>query len=99
MEFASRLKIFITENWEAIGEFVFDVRISQSMIYKYINSESSPSGEVLKKLYDVGCNINWLLSGHGEMWNDTEAGRTLRQKHESELLVQTETGIDKKKKK
>lgn len=99
MEIGDRLKLFLEENYESFSAFMYDVRTAQSVLYKYIRNESIPGGGFLQRLFDLGCNINWLLSGHGEMWNDTEAGQVLRKKHESELLVQTETGIDKKKKK
>jgi len=31
-------------------------------LYVYLNNESIPGGEILKKLQDLGCDINWLLS-------------------------------------
>jgi hypothetical protein len=99
MSFGDRLKDFIYQNFENVSQFSYDFRVSAGLLHKYFRNETNPSSEVLGRLYQIGCNINWLLSGDGEMWNDTEAGRALRQKHESELLVQTETGLDKKKKK
>ena len=36
-------------------------------IYKYVKDERSPGASILSPLAQLGCNLNWLLTGHGEM--------------------------------
>ncbi|MBL8004984.1 MAG: hypothetical protein JNL36_07800 [Candidatus Kapabacteria bacterium] len=95
MSIGARFRLFVEENFSSISSFTYVIQISNGLLHKYFNDDTAPGAGVLQKLYDLGCNINWLLSGHGEMWNDTEAGRTLRDKHSKKTV----TADDNRKKK
>jgi transcriptional regulator with XRE-family HTH domain len=49
--------------------------IQQSTLYRYMKGENSPGAEFLIRLAENGCNINWLLTGEGDMFSDSEVGR------------------------
>jgi phage repressor protein C with HTH and peptisase S24 domain len=36
-------------------------------LQKYLNGERLPLPDMLEKIGDMGCNINWLINGEGEM--------------------------------
>lgn len=40
--------------------------------------KSTPGGDMLLKLWELGCDTNWLLHGIGEMWADNRQGRKLK---------------------
>ncbi len=87
MDFGTRLGQFVNENFVSVLKFSYRIEIGPSLIHKYINNKSSPGHNVLQKLYEAGCNINWLLSGEGEMWNETEEGKKLKEEHNKKTVI------------
>ncbi len=53
-----------TEIAEALG-------ITPQALQKYLNGERLPMPDMLEKIGEMGCNINWLISGNGEMLKNT----------------------------
>jgi|GEM_PF-1569451 len=43
------------------------INMSPSSLDAYLIGRSKPGTEILQRLLKLGCNINWLLSGEGEM--------------------------------
>lgn len=41
--------------------------MSPQSFIQYTNGRSKPGFEIISKLYNLGCNINWLVSGKGTM--------------------------------
>lgn len=45
--------------------------ISPQALQKYLNGERMPLPDMLGKIGDMGCNINWLIDGKGDMLRKT----------------------------
>lgn len=39
-------------------------------LFRYSKDERKPGADILLRFYNLGCNINWLLSGEGTMLRD-----------------------------
>ncbi len=48
-------------------DFANRISITPQALQKYLKSGRHPMPDVLIKLNELGCNINWLLTGKGEM--------------------------------
>ncbi len=81
MNLGQRLKLFVTHNWDKQSDFIFDHRVNPSSLQKYMKGDIAPSSQFLTLLSNIGCNLHWLLTGEGEMYNDTPAGQALRDKN------------------
>lgn len=68
---AENLKIFGVNKFKNSTEYAKALDMKSQSLYKYINGESVPGGLILKKLAQLGCDINWLLTG--ESYNSPEA--------------------------
>lgn len=55
--------------------------MSPSNLQKYLSGEMNPGNTVLDKLYRLGLNINWLLTGEGSMFADTYRGFQLTKQY------------------
>lgn len=65
-DIASRLRIFRLRTGKAQDVFALETEIAYGT-YKRLESGDKPKSESLEKLMKAGLNINWLLSGEGEM--------------------------------
>jgi len=82
-----RLKQYIKQNFSNIKEFSMATGISQNQLSFYLNNVRIPGGEILKKFAETGLNINWLLTGEGEMLTTkTVTTQTLKCPHCGEPL-------------
>ena len=62
MSLGSKIKEFILKNFPSIQSFADIIGIKSEALYRYFNDSVVPSASFLKKLQDLGCDINWLLS-------------------------------------
>lgn len=62
-----RLKKYIQRSGFSIKDFATKYDLNISTLSKNINDNKIPGGEVLTKLLSTGLNINWLLTGVGDM--------------------------------
>ena len=67
INFSSRLKEFCVGTFKTQTEFASKLGIKPQALQKYLNGERLPMPELLNKLSSLGCNIDWLISGDGEM--------------------------------
>ncbi len=52
------------------GDFAREINVVQQQLSKYERGENKPSADFLTKLVEkMNVNINWLLTGEGEMFN------------------------------
>lgn len=65
MEFNERLRQIINNNYSSQVQLANDLGVSKVVITKYLNSDRKPNFEMLEKFYNIGYNINWLISGKG----------------------------------
>lgn len=57
------------------SELARNMDMKPQALTKYLNGESMPGGVVLMRLHDLGVNINWFLTGEGEMLIDPPGER------------------------
>ncbi len=62
MNIGEKLKIFAKKNFGSVGKLAEALGMKTPSLYTYLNNDSIPGGIILKKLQDLGCDINWLLS-------------------------------------
>lgn len=55
--------------------------VSLNTINTYFTKLSVPGGDFLRILSENGCDLNWLLTGMGSMFNNTPAGKGLKRVH------------------
>lgn len=63
LEIGLRLKEFAKKKFGGIAGLERILEKSPGFFQNYINGRSYLGGELLIELYNVGCDINWLLNG------------------------------------
>jgi len=89
MEIFERLRFFVENNFNSTRIFCELSGIDKSQICRYISGNMQPSASILQKLYLIGLNINWLLSGNGSIFADNPKGNELKAKHEDKYSDDT----------
>lgn len=69
-EVGRRLKSIREYFGDSQKKFAEKVDVKQNNISRYETGKLSVSNEVLGYLYDNGINLNWLLSGEGQMFHE-----------------------------
>lgn len=77
MTTGKRIRLFGETVYESIKDFAVDLNMAPSNLQKYMNSEREPGMGILLRMLEMGCNLNWLLSGKGRMFADNDTGRAL----------------------
>lgn len=60
---AARLREFAYSKTDRLKEFARSLEMSPQTLNSYLSGKISPGSELLIKLSDLGCDINWLLTG------------------------------------
>ncbi|MFA7074906.1 MAG: helix-turn-helix domain-containing protein [Endomicrobiaceae bacterium] len=78
-------------------DFAKKLETNQSTISRYEKNENNPSSEILEKLSEnCNVNINWILTGKGEMFQTDIANQELEQlKKEIQTLKKTIDTLEK----
>ena len=63
MTIGQKLKEFGETKFKSVTDFAEALGIKREQLYPYYNNTSIPGGEILKRLSELGCDINWLLTG------------------------------------
>lgn len=66
----TRLRIVIGDRTQK--EFAEWIDESPSTVTEWMRGRSKPGWDALKKLADKGVNINWLLTGNGDVYTSAE---------------------------
>lgn len=90
MTSGQRMRLFGESVYSSIKEFAQAVKMAPPNLQKYMNDEREPGSGILRRLYDIGCNINWLLTGNGNMFADNEIGRSLRPRVQGNTIGEPE---------
>lgn len=72
-----RLRKYGDVVYNSVEEFARALKIAPSNLQKYFNGERNPGLAMLQRLYELGCNINGLISGEGRMFADNDSGHAL----------------------
>ena len=62
-EIGQRLKKFAEDNFDSLAEFGREFGKERMFFTPYFNGSSLPGGKILNKLAELGCDLNWLLTG------------------------------------
>lgn len=63
MSIGERLEIFRKSNFSTKKKLAEALDISYEHLYQYLSDKKKPGSEILSKLSELGCNIDWLLTG------------------------------------
>lgn len=77
-EVAQNLRLFGYKKFGTMKKFAEALDMNPSTLYSgYLNGRSIPGPVLLVKLIDLGCNINWLLTGRESMVMDQHKEQAL----------------------
>lgn len=62
MTIGEKLRFFAENYIGSVSKLAELLDMKPPSLYVYLNNESIPGGDILRKLKDLGCDINWLLS-------------------------------------
>jgi SOS-response transcriptional repressor LexA len=62
-EVGSRLREFGESNFKSLSKLAERLGMKPQSLQKYLNGTSIPGGEIIARLIDLGCDINWLFYG------------------------------------
>jgi hypothetical protein len=75
-----RIKFFAKKYYGGIGKLASFVNMPQSTFSQYTSKKNpqNPGHDFLKKMYDSGCSVNWILFGDGDIFAHNETGIKLK---------------------
>jgi transcriptional regulator with XRE-family HTH domain len=62
MSIGEKIRLFAESKGISLAELANLLGMKPQSLQVYISGKSLPGSEILKKLKDLGCDINWLLS-------------------------------------
>ncbi|MEJ5351946.1 MAG: helix-turn-helix transcriptional regulator [Melioribacteraceae bacterium] len=62
MTIGEKIRFFAENSIGSVAKLAELLGMKPPSLYVYLNNESIPGGDILRKLKDLGCDINWLLS-------------------------------------
>jgi len=62
VKIGKKIRQFGEENFASNVEFAKALKIKREQLYPYFQNRVIPGGEILRRLYDLGCDIHWLLA-------------------------------------
>ncbi|MBM4158345.1 MAG: LexA family transcriptional regulator [Ignavibacteria bacterium] len=65
--FSKRLLEFCRTVSPTLTDFASKLGMKPQALQKYVKGQRLPLPDILNKINKLGCNINWLLNGEGEM--------------------------------
>lgn len=68
-EISQRLKTFVEKNFSSVSDFARVMGKDRTFFTPYLSGKSILGGEILSRLNDLGCDINWLLTGNKDLGN------------------------------
>lgn len=91
LEFAMRLEAFCKDSFKTKAELALRLGIRPQALQKYLSGERLPMPEFFVRLSSLGCNIDWLITGDGEMLK-SEASEPKRNTLSIPVLAEVECG-------
>lgn len=72
------------KNWK-IKDFAEQTGIAYRTLQGYVGGEREPNAEGMAAIAKAGVNLNWLVSGEGEMFQ-SESQKTVMSEQETKLI-------------
>ncbi|WP_040977409.1 helix-turn-helix domain-containing protein [Necropsobacter massiliensis] len=85
MSINNRVCLIIEHFGDSITKFSERSGINYRSVQNYMRGEREPNAEAFLKFAQLGININWLLTGQGEMFIGGTPESTLTQKEQTLL--------------
>lgn len=76
----ARLERFVGSAFPSKAAFARQLGWDPASATKYFKGKQEPGKVLLKKLLELGCNLAWLQTGHGDMYAANPAGKALRER-------------------
>jgi transcriptional regulator with XRE-family HTH domain len=67
-----RIRKFAKAQHGSVAELTRAIGKGRNFLGAYVEGRAKPGSEILAAISDAGCNINWLLTGQGEMLRTAE---------------------------
>jgi hypothetical protein len=96
MTIGQRLEEFARKQFGGIPSLnkkINEVSGKKTSIYKYIKDDRSPGAILLVPLAKLGCNLNWLLLGTGDMLYDANANRKVEDYRHEKVKLEAQVGV------
>lgn len=78
-----RLRMFLDAKNISQVEFGESVKSTKHVVHQWVADKRFPKVSTLLVLADMGCNLDWLITGRGSMIVKTDETAALRQELES----------------
>jgi transcriptional regulator with XRE-family HTH domain len=62
-EISARLRQFMNERFTTVGLFATALGMGQPSVSSYLNGSRTPGNKMQERLRELGCNIDWLMTG------------------------------------
>jgi hypothetical protein len=79
MKLGKKIRQFGEENFSSNVEFAKALKIKREQLYPYFQNRVIPGGEILRRLYDLGCDIHWLLADKKPPKTSTNSSKKLNE--------------------
>lgn len=97
MSLGSRLKLWTKEYCGSLSKLSQKSGIAYPQLSRYANDAAEPGTDILRKLYEMGCDINWLLtgqvSGHKYIPLDEAEKNPVKEQIEYKIVASVPAGI------
>jgi transcriptional regulator with XRE-family HTH domain len=67
-----RIRAFALDKYGKINDFADALGMGAPNVQSYMRGARKPGSSVLQKIQRLGCNLDWLLTGEGEMYGSNE---------------------------
>ena len=64
---AKRIRLFGEKKYRTMAELARQLKMKPQALQSYLDAKSFPGGQILAKLRDLGCDINWLLAEDSDL--------------------------------
>jgi len=85
--FNQRIRFYGLNVFGTMKRYADALQVSSQSLNNYVRDASpiKPGLEFISKLYDIGMNIHWMITGEGEMFADTEVGQKMKAVYDSRV--------------
>ena len=89
MNFGERIKLFLEAVKMPQTKLAELCNVSHTNVNAYVRNKAFPPKYIFDALFTLGCSMDWLISGTGNMFNNTPAGKELLYKRsKGKVLLQ-----------
>lgn len=90
-EIADRVRLFGETKYNKIKDFANALEMTNSNLQQYLSGRVSPGANILIKLQELGCDINWLLTGLGSNPSEKLQQETMTYKNQEKPAAEKES--------